>query len=627
VANIGSLAVQITGSTTGLAASLRDASSQIRNFQTRQNKGNSNPLGLDFKKSIATSGIDKNYADTGGKLADGLLKPLSAGLTAIFGPAGMLAGMVLGGLGLGAGVSAISDIVSESVKLASEFEDAQVTFKVLLGDMDKSKKLMGELTDLAMRTPLTSQELVQSGTLLAGSGVKGENITGTLRMLGDVASSTNTPLREMALLYNQIRSKGRLMATETLQFAEKQISINELLATSLGKSTSEIVSLTEQGRISFPMVQRALLDATSAGGRFFGMMEERSQTFNGLWSTLVDNWRVMLAKFGRVLIDAFELKPLIKRISVVFGDTGNAVEALKPIFEDMKKWLAEAGKFLVKLFVGGAIAAGTFTNSIITLTSSLDAMLRPLDTASKLIAVMQFGVIPKTQQKGTVLPDIEGETKRLLELGSTIISRMTAPQEGWLSAANEQLQNMSRGPWLDDLGRRFKKLPQPSWMDKAAREFDKQRLIESTQLTADQINKAKSIREEMNPQLKLGRTVDELNQIRELGGFTKAGTPAIFRALDKAGVTNNDAFNFGISKELEPVIRDYLDATHQMAVNAGKGSVEAASIINASKIEGADIGTRTLQAMEAIRIAGEQQRDASRQLVEAIRKTQILQVK
>jgi TP901 family phage tail tape measure protein len=50
------------------------------------------------------------------------------------------------------------------------------------------------------------------------------------------------------------------------------------------------------------MVEQAMKDATSEGGRFFGMMEKQSKTALGQWSTFQDNLNMLLAEFGKIIL-------------------------------------------------------------------------------------------------------------------------------------------------------------------------------------------------------------------------------------------------------------------------------------------------------------------------------------
>jgi hypothetical protein len=62
--------------------------------------------------------------------------------------------------------------------------------------------------------------------------------------------------------------------------------------------------MSEEGKIGFADVQRALIAMRSEGGRFFGMMERQSQTLEGRWSTLVDSAKRLATEVGERLMPA-----------------------------------------------------------------------------------------------------------------------------------------------------------------------------------------------------------------------------------------------------------------------------------------------------------------------------------
>jgi hypothetical protein len=81
-----------------------------------------------------------------------------------------------------------------------------------------------------------------------------------------------------------------------------------------------------EGKITFNDVKQAMIDATSEGGRFYGMMNKQSETLEGKLSTLSDTWEQVGKSIGDVFL------PMAKK----------AVEAMTAVGEATKKtidWL------------------------------------------------------------------------------------------------------------------------------------------------------------------------------------------------------------------------------------------------------------------------------------------------
>lgn len=334
---IGSLAVQITGSTTGLAASLKDAESQLKGFQ----KG--------------TQGGAKNeFAGFNLKIGETLKSEIGVGQIAM---GNLIASAAEFGATLArAAASGMADIARESVKLAAEMESTKVSFEVLLGDKGKADGLYNELRDLAKKTPLSQGGVNDAAKILLGSGQDQSNVAPMINMLGNFASD-KANIKDLAVLMAQVKGKGQLYAEEAQQFAEKNIMVYGLLGKTFKKTDAEMRQMVSDGKVSAPMLTRALHEATMPGGQFAGMMDKQGGTFNGLKSTLEDTFKQAGANFGEILIQELDLKGLMKDITAMFEGGGNDnvlrefVRAFKPLifdFAGVAKDLMEAATWLMK---------------------------------------------------------------------------------------------------------------------------------------------------------------------------------------------------------------------------------------------------------------------------------------
>ena len=339
---IGSLSVQITGSATGLSASLKDAESQLKGFQKNA-------------KAAAGGGGSKNeFAGFNLKIGETLKSEIGMGQIAM---GNLIASAVEFGATLArSAASAMADIVQQSVKLGAEMESTKVSFEVLLGDKGKADGLYNELRDLAKKTPLSQSGVNDAAKVLLGSGEKQSNVAPMINMLGNFASD-KASVKDLAILMGQVKGKGQLYAEEAQQFAEKNIMVYSLLGKTFNKTDAEMRQMVADGKVSAPMLTRALHEATLPGGQFAGMMEKQGGTFNGLKSTLIDTFEQAGAQFGEILIQELDLKGLMKDITALFDGGGNDnalrefVRAFKPLVGEMvgvAKGMLEASTWLMK---------------------------------------------------------------------------------------------------------------------------------------------------------------------------------------------------------------------------------------------------------------------------------------
>lgn len=191
--------------------------------------------------------------------------------------------------------------------LAADLEQTTVGFEVMLGSAEKANKMVSDLRQFAKVTPFETTDLVKATEILLGFGVAGEQIMPTISMLGDVARGNADKLRLISLAYAQIQAAGRLMGQDLLQLVNAGFNPLQQISQKTGKSLSVLKKEMEDGKISAGMVTQAFRDATSQGGRFFGMMDRQSKTFHGMMSTLRDEWSEALIDIGtRMLPSAIE---------------------------------------------------------------------------------------------------------------------------------------------------------------------------------------------------------------------------------------------------------------------------------------------------------------------------------
>lgn len=199
-----------------------------------------------------------------------------------------------------AGIIASLGALSKKIfDLGVQQEQLNIAFTTFLGSADKAKRLMAELTKFSIVTPFTPDQVNKAAKALLAFGVQAEQIIPTLKMLGDVSSGTGKDLTEMAIIFGQIRSTGRLMGQDLLQLINAGFNPLQVISEKTGRSVRDLKEDMEKGLISFEMVEGAFKSATSEGGLFFNLMEKQSETVGGKLSTIAGNLEeVMKAIFA-----------------------------------------------------------------------------------------------------------------------------------------------------------------------------------------------------------------------------------------------------------------------------------------------------------------------------------------
>lgn len=255
---------------------------------------------------------------------------------------GLLGGSLgsLGGLAAGAaaGFAAmkLKDYGQYALQTAASFEQLAIYFRVMTGSAQTGQELTDAIIKLGAETPMTAQQLSKTAQLLLSFGESAENIIPDLKLLGDITGGEVNRFNMLALAFAQVGANGKLMGQDLLQMVNAGFNPLQIMSQTTGKSMGQLRKEMEEGRITFQMVRQAMADAASEGGRYFGLMEQQSQSLNGRLSTLGDTW-----------------EQVAKDIGDIFAPTAKAAtEVLISLGEEVKKvtaWLNSEKATLVGL--------------------------------------------------------------------------------------------------------------------------------------------------------------------------------------------------------------------------------------------------------------------------------------
>lgn len=230
--------------------------------------------------------------------------------------------------------------VKKGIGLASEFEQTSVAFETILGSASKAKETLNDLLSFAASTPFEISGLTEASKTLLAFQVTQKDLLPTLKALGDISAGTGKDLGELAVIFGQIKSKGKLQGGELLQLAEAGVPIISALANQFGVAESAIADMVSKGKVGFKDVEQALMSMSAAGGTFFNLMEKQSRTVGGLWSTLKDNLAGLLREFF------IEIQPVTKELLnlglAITGSLTNSLDASKEGIKDFSStWSIE----------------------------------------------------------------------------------------------------------------------------------------------------------------------------------------------------------------------------------------------------------------------------------------------
>jgi tape measure domain-containing protein len=296
--------------------------------------------------------------------------------------------------------------LSDALNMAGDMESTEVAVSTMLGSLSDAKKLLGDVKAMAAETPFEFPELANSTKLLLAFGEAAGEVPATLRRLGDVASGLQIPMGDLVEIYGKARTQNVLFTEDLNQLVGRGIPALDGLAKVLGVGSDQIRKMAEDGQLTFPLLDQMFRDLTGSGGKFNGMMDKQSQTWNGLKSTLSDGWKELQTLFGTPIIK--ELKPVLQDAIAYLGTLKDEAEA---IGKAIGQW---AGAMRVAFMAGNGM--DTIKNQLeLAFTHGLNVLLAGLENLGAKIA----HELEKGMLKGlSVLPDSYGGKKAQQMLGT-----------------------------------------------------------------------------------------------------------------------------------------------------------------------------------------------------------------
>jgi tape measure domain-containing protein len=212
------------------------------------------------------------------------------------------------------------NIGEASVSAAAQMEQQKVAFTTLLGSAEKAQVLLDKLQEFAASTPFQFNEIVDASKKLIAFGFSADQVEGTLRRVGDVASGLNIPLGELVEIYGKARTQNTLYNEDINQLAGRGIPVFEELGKILNVDTDQVKKLSSEGKITFPTLEQMFKNLTSEGGKFAGMMDAQSQTLSGGWSNFNDELdKTQLLLGNKILGDAKNVVAISSDLLSIFN--------------------------------------------------------------------------------------------------------------------------------------------------------------------------------------------------------------------------------------------------------------------------------------------------------------------
>lgn len=158
--------------------------------------------------------------------------------------------------------------------------------------------MISDLANLAASTPFDMKGVVNGAKQLLAYGFAANEITDTMRRLGDISAGLGLNLQDLTWLYGTTMVQGRLFTRDLMQFTGRGIPLTEELAKQFGVTKDKVSELVTAGKVGFPEVKKAIESLTNEGGKFGGLMEKQSHSITGQISNIQDTIEMAINDLG-----------------------------------------------------------------------------------------------------------------------------------------------------------------------------------------------------------------------------------------------------------------------------------------------------------------------------------------
>lgn len=190
------------------------------------------------------------------------------------------------------------EIISTLGKVRGDFQQFEIAFETMLHSGEKAKAMISDLAKLAASTPFDMKGVVSGAKQLLAYGFAADQITDTMRRLGDISAGLGLNLQDLTWLYGTTMVQGRLFTRDLMQFTGRGIPMTEALAKQFGVTKDKVSELVTAGKIGFPEVEKAIKSMTDEGGEFGGLMEKQSHSITGQISNIQDSIEMAINDLG-----------------------------------------------------------------------------------------------------------------------------------------------------------------------------------------------------------------------------------------------------------------------------------------------------------------------------------------
>lgn len=310
---------------------------------------------------------------------------------------------------------ALAGVAAYGTKIASSYEDANLTLKTLYGSQEAAQEKFQWLADFAATTPFEFPELMDAATRLKAYGMDIEQYG---RTIGDTAAAMGKPILDVV---EAVADAQQGEFERMKEFGIKAVEITKKNYETLGASMEDVgkTALTymdTNGKQQIAVVDRNNKEMITStieaiwNSKYAGAMDERSKSFTGMLSTIMDSLKAGLAEIAGydMATASVEGASLLGVLKDLAGIALVVSDAFANMSEPMQTFvvIAAVGSVGIGLLAAGFIAYTAIlplaTAENIAFAISLSAALWPATLIVGAIALVAAGLVYLDEKTGII---------------------------------------------------------------------------------------------------------------------------------------------------------------------------------------------------------------------------------
>lgn len=395
--------------------------------------GQGRAIGTSIGSNI-TSGIRSHIGD--GRMATLLFAPMELAGVRWAAKAGVAIGSVLKKAIIGAAsltgigsIFAVGGVLTAGLERLKTLQASTVQLRLKLSP-EEIKKVQQDIADVVTGTPIALDQAMQAVPKAISAGLRGDAVKQYVKDLADLTAATGGQgggyqqmFDRLAIIMDQVRSKGKLAGEELLQLVDAGVDVRGLLKEGMGWDDKTLNNKLKSNKVGFAELQKSIekvYGTVQAKNGKTGLAQQIGETFEGATGAL----KTSAARLGANLIAAIVGKkanedPLkdyaigITKITDALNGMGAWVDrnregiygvsmGVKSVFEWFGKVSDKSediGTKIGQAFIRGKTAIQGFIDKIREIWTSLktwvldkfDAVFGPNSTIGKLLTTLGFG--------------------------------------------------------------------------------------------------------------------------------------------------------------------------------------------------------------------------------------------